>query len=421
MEIKTNNEIEKYKKYKNYCCPLCPKIPEILNFNEIENKILLKCHDHGEKIIHIHDYLNSMSQILDSNTEKNDYKCIKHNTPFELYCKTCEMDLCLKCNKESKSHLNHIKCKNEDIYPNRNEITLMTNRINIFLNEKDKLLKKLENLNDKIILYKTIIHGIENEKNNYIKNVNIKHIIYGKEINFPKIYKDTPVVPVPNIKKVNINEILNKESLDLIKQKNNLSLLYKKAGDEFIFSLFNNSLNDIIKENNIQILEDISFLDTSVIQNLEIINLKGNRIQTIDFLSKHNFPKLEFLCLNDNEIKDISPLKEMNAPLIKQLYLSKNKINCIKVFEEIKMKDLQILWLSDNEIASIEPFKNAKLQKLEKLGLNKNKINDIKAFKQIKCPILIELYINDNDIDYEIPENQAILNYLEGKIEDFYY
>ena len=169
-------------------------------------------------------------------------------------------------------------------YPNRNEITLMANRINIFLNEKDKLLKKLENLNDKNIIYKTIIHGIENEKNNYIKNVNIKHIIYGKEINFPKIYKDTPVVPVQNIKKINFNEILNKESLDLIKQKYNLSLLYKKAGDEFIFSLFNNSLNDIIKENNIQILEDISFLNTSVIQNSEIINLKGNRIQTFDFL-----------------------------------------------------------------------------------------------------------------------------------------
>ena len=63
----------------------------ILNYNKIENKILLKCRDHGEKIIHIHDYLNSISQILDNNTAQKEYKCIKHYASFELYCKTCEI------------------------------------------------------------------------------------------------------------------------------------------------------------------------------------------------------------------------------------------------------------------------------------------------------------------------------------------
>ena len=426
MEKKLNNEginekSIKTKKYKNYCCLLCSEIPEILNFNEIENKILLKCHNHGEKIVDIHDYLNSISQKSDKYNDKKENKCIKHNIPFELYCKTCEMNLCLKCNNENNSHLNHIKYKNEDVYPNINEITLITNRINIFINEKNKLLKKLEILNDKIILYETILHSIENEKNNFIKNINVKHIIYGKEINLPKIFKDTPNIPIPKINKEILSKIINNKTLELMKEKKTLSLLYKNSGNEFLFSLFNNHLNDIIKENNFQMLEDISFLDANIIKNLQIINLKGNKIKSINFLSHQNLNNLEFLCLNDNEIKDISPLKDLNFPLIKQLYLSKNKITSIKVFEEIKMRNLQILWLSDNNIKSIEPFKKSYLQKLEKLGLNKNKIENIGVFKQIKCPLLIELYINDNDINYEIKENKEVILYLEEKIEDFYY
>ena len=421
MEKNLDNKYMKIPaKVNYYSCPFCTNIPEILYLDEIYNNISFKCPNHGKEIIDIHSYLESMAKTLNSSKERNKNKCNTHNLPYELYCKTCELNLCLKCNTENKKHLNHIKYKNTDLYPNNNEKTFLKNKLNIYLDEKIKLLKKLEIINDKIIFYEMIINGIEKESNNYYKNINAKHLIYGLDINITKTYKDAPT-PIPYIKKLKIDEIINKNMLDSIRDKKELYLLNSKIGDGFAFHLFNDSLIDIIKENDIKITEDISCLNTSILNNLKIINLKGNNISSLDFFVNSHFSNLEFLCLNDNNIVNLEPLKQMNSSLIKQLYLSKNKINSIKIFEDIKMNNLQILWLSDNNISSIDSFKKSRLRKLEKLGINKNQIKNINVFKYAKFPLLMELYINDNDIDYEIPENIEIIKILENKIEDFFY
>lgn len=406
-------------KYYNYCCPFCSTIPEILNYNENDNNILLKCKNHGKNLINIHDYLKSIDKAINTYEVNDDNFCMKHQLNFSLYCKTCETNLCYKCNNENKEHLNHIKYKNEDFYPNSNEIALIMNKINIYINEKSKLLQKLENLNDKIKFYDTIINAIQKGTTNFYKNINVKHVIYGENVILDKLYKDKPITKKKN--QLKLNDIINKQSIDLIKNQYELNLLYKKVGDDFLFSLFNNTFLDFIKQNGDIIREDISFINTNFLQKMKILNLKGNKIESLNFLSNKIFYNLELLNLNDNDIKTIEPLKEMNAPLIKQLYLSKNKINSIKPLEEIKMNNLQILWLSDNNIISIDSFKNCNLRKLEKLGINKNKINNIKVFKYTKFPLLLELYINDNNIDFELPENKEIVELLEKKIEDFFY
>ena len=405
--------------YNSYCCPSCSNIPEILYLNEIDNNILLRCPTHGKKIINIHNYLELMSKILDTSQIINKNICSIHNNPFTIYCKTCEMSLCIKCS-EDKTHFNHKKYKNEDIYPDSIEIKYLMNKINIYLDEKKNLLQKLENLNDKIIFYETIIDSINNEKTNYYKNINIKHILYGEKVEITKVYNDN-IISLPKFQKLKLDNIINDKMIDIIKNKNEFNLLNKKTGDEFIFSVFNFPLIDFIKENKIKIKQDINFLNKINMNNIKSINLRGNKIESLKFLSNQNFGNLELLSLSDNDIKDIEPLKLMNAPLIKQLFLSKNKINSIKPFEEIKMKNLQILWLSDNNIISIEPFKNSNLLKLEKLGLNKNKINNIEVFKYIKFPLLMELYINDNNIDLESSINREIIEKLENKIDEFYY
>ena len=418
LDKKTINK--RPQKFKNYCCPFCLEIPEILNFDEINNNISLKCPTHGKNIINNNSYLELISKLLASSKNENNNICNKHKKNFEIYCKTCEMNLCINCIHENKDHLNHLKFKILDICPSTNEIIFINNKINIFLEEKEKLIKKLENLNNKIIFFDTILNGIEKDTTNYFKNINVKHLIYGEDIDFMKIYKETSE-PLLDIKKIKIDEIFNEKTIDFIKNKNELLLINKKARDEFISPLFNNSLIDIINENHIKLKIDISFLNENILQNLKVINLKGNKIESLNFLSNKNFHNLEFLGLNDNNIKDIEPLKQLNAPLIKQIYLSKNNIDSIKAFENIKMNYLQILWLSDNSITSIDSFKNCHIQKLEKLGMNKNKINNIKVFKYAKFPLLMELYINDNDIDYEISENKEVIKMLENKIEDFFY
>ena len=407
-------------KFPNYCCPSCSEIPEILNFNENDSKILLKCQKHGKKLMNIHDYLKSIDKILKSCKIKSENQCSKHNLPLDLFCKTCEINLCLKCNDENKNHSNHIKYKSEDIYPNSNEIALIMNKINIYINEKYKLLLKLVNLNDKIIFYDTIINAIQRESTNFYKNINVKHIIYGEEINLNKMYKDKSLEKME--KKLNIDDIINKNTIDLIKNKNELNLLNKKTGDDFLLSLFNNNLNDIIKQNNNTINKDIMQINKNILEKLKIINVKGNKMRYLNFLSNKTFYNLELLILNDNKITNIEPLKEMNAPLIKQLFLSKNNINSIKPLEYLKMNNLQILWLSENDIFSIDTFKNCNLKKLERLGLNKNKINNIKVFKKpFPFPLLIELYINDNNINFESSENQEIIEMLEKRVKDFFY
>ena len=128
------------------------------------------------------------------------------------------------------------------------------NKINIYINEKNKLLKKLENLNDKIIFYDTIINAIQNGSENFYKNINVKHVIYGEDINLTKVYKDKPIQKVKKI--IKLDDIINKNFIDLIKNKNELNLLYKKTEDDFLFSLFNNNLFDIIKQNGNIIKED---------------------------------------------------------------------------------------------------------------------------------------------------------------------
>ena len=411
LKTKNNNHI-------NYCCPFCPKTPEILYFNEIDDSILFICPEHGKKKMDIHEYLELMPKVLDSSKNIEDKNCKIHNESFILYCKNCEMNICNKCSQD-KSHLNHIKYKIEDIYPNNYEITLIANKMNIFIEEKNKLLNQLEKISDKIKFYDIIIKSIEKETSSYLRNINVKHLIYGQDIDLTKAVHDTNNISPTVINKLNLDKIINDKMLSLIKNKGELNLLNNEEG--VILHIFNNSLMDIIKDNNIKLRIDINFLKSYNLENLKIINLKGNKIKSLKFLSNKKFNNLEFLGLNNNDIMSIDPLIQMEAPLIKELYLSKNKIDSINALEKIKMKDLQILWLSNNNIISIDSLKKSNIRKLERLGLNKNKISDISVFKYAKFPLLIELYLNDNNIDFDSNINKEIIDKLETKMEDFYY
>ena len=82
-------------------------------------------------------------------------KCSQHkNEPYVYYCFTCEENLCQKCIKElEKQHENHIKYNIESLRPNNNEILLVKNKINIYLEKKNEYLKIIKNLDDKISFY----------------------------------------------------------------------------------------------------------------------------------------------------------------------------------------------------------------------------------------------------------------------------
>ena len=98
--------------------------------------------------------------------------------------------------------------------------TIFDNLLSNFMRYADKNIKITARQN-KIILYNTILNGIKKDSTNYYKNINVKHLIYGEDIILPKIYKETPD-PFLNINKLKMDEIFNKNTIDLVKLKSEL-------------------------------------------------------------------------------------------------------------------------------------------------------------------------------------------------------
>ena len=178
-----------------------------------------------------------------------------------------------------------------------------------------------------------------------------------------------------------------------------------------------NTIYDILKSSG-KIKEPTEIIN---LKNIKILNLRGNKLTSLNFISNKNFPFLEILSLNDNEINSISNLKSVSFPLLKELYLAKNKIENIDVLAELKTPNLTILWLANNNIVSIDIFEKVNFPNLLKLSLGKNQIKNINVFSKnrAKLPQLYELYLNDNE--FEINNFSKIIDSLFLKIKQFYY
>ena len=408
-----------FHKFDCYSCPFCSSLPEILQYNEGNNTIKLKCKKHGENTLEIKEYMDKMINWENASEIKLNNKCNIHNELYSFYCKDCEENICNKCMKESKNHENHIKYEINSLRPNNTEITLIKERINICLQKKDELMRKIKNLNDKITFFDTLIYTYEKHAPNYFLNINIKHLLHGEKLNFDTI-KNTEYINELSKKEIfedfiKTNFIKATEGLNQINLKNMntgnelLEYVFKGLEDTTIFRTL--KFGGKIKEPK----EVISF------KNIKILNLRGNNISSLKFLSGKSFPNLDILSLNDNQIESIDKLKNISFPLLSELYLSKNKINNIDVLSELKIIKLRKLWLSDNCVTSIDILEKVKFPELVQLGLNKNKINNISVFenKKVKFPQLYELYLNDNDFNKE--DFLEILKELYRKVEEFYY
>ena len=425
MNITKNNSFlftseNLFHKYDGYCCPYCTNLPEILSFNEGNGIIKFKCKKHGENNLDFQEYLDQMQKYITVSEVNSKNKCIEHqNENYSNYCITCQENICGKC---LKKHENHIIYNIESLRPNNNEILLIKNKINIYLQQKTELMKKLKILEDKINFIDTLLHSFEKKKPNYYLNINIKHLLYGEKINLDEIVKDFKQKSgqiESEIKKEAFKDFVKNNFIEATKGMNKLDIKNKNLGNSLITDLINGIENSTI----FKILKFGGKItnpkEIISIKNIKFLNLRGNKLTNIDFLLKKDFTSLEILSLNDNEIESIDNLKQIDLPVLKELYLTKNKISSIDALTEIKSKKLQILWLSENNISSIEPLANVNFPQLRKLGLNKNKIKDINIFKKVKFPQLFELYINDNEFD--IDNFYEIIEKLSLKVREFYY
>ena len=402
-------------KFNSYCCPSCSALPEILNYSEGSGTIKLDCKTHGIMTLDLQEYLEKLEK---KGQRQFNNKCKTHNEKYVFYCRECKENLCEKCLDDSthKNHKNSIY-EIKSLNPNNNELFLLNDRINSYLQKKDQLIKMIKNLDDKITFYDTLINSYEIQEPNYLLNINLKHLLYGEKLNFDEIKNI-------NFKKeksqtMNINDFIKTHFVEGTKGLNQLTLINKNIKNELMQELINNIDNNnifnILKNNNL-IKEP---KDVISLKSIKMLNLRGNKITSLNFLAGKQFPNLKILSLNDNEIGSIDILKDISCPSLQELYLAKNKINDIRVLSQVKMKNLSILWLSDNSITSIDVFENVDFPQLLKLGLNKNKITDISVFSKKKFPQLYELYLNDNE--FEMNNFSKVIEILFIKIKKFYY
>ena len=253
-------------------------------------------------------------------------------------------------------------------------------------------------------------------------NINVKHLILGEKIDLDEIVKDFHIksgYAAIEEKKEIFDDFVKNNFLKVTEGMNQLNLLNKNFGDEFITNLMNGiESNHIYKI--LQLAKKINNpKEIITFKNIQYLNLRGNNLTNIDFMRGRDFTSLEILSLNNNEINSIDILKYISCPLLRELYLSRNKISSIDVLKDLKIKKLQILWLSENNISSIDVLDKVEFPQLRKLGLSKNKINNIDVFNNTKFRQLYELYLNDNEFDLDM--NYEIIEKISLKIKEFYY
>ena len=235
-----------------YTCPKCPLSPQLLSVNKISGKIKINCLNHGEQEIHISKAIQeltknnnfnaicnicqkknnnldlSLKYCLECNKifcknclnkhekhEKNNTmliigdvncKCNLHSEDFCCFCYQCNKSICHIC-IANKEHLFHKKdFLNEIISKDINQKYIFS--INkIFKKEKERLLKKVEELDNLIRLNELLMNSYKNYPKDYNFIKNIDNLL---NKNILKEYKD---------------DVLKKKSSDKFNKSNDIYLL----------------------------------------------------------------------------------------------------------------------------------------------------------------------------------------------------
>ena len=104
------------------------------------------------------------------NYDLQNYLCLKHNKAYATYCKSCNSNICIKCQKE---HIKHDILLYGEILSDKDELLNklldLRNEIDIFNNNINDIISKLNNVKNNIeILYKIFYNMAEKYDEKYI-------------------------------------------------------------------------------------------------------------------------------------------------------------------------------------------------------------------------------------------------------------
>ena len=413
--------------YLNFTCDLCKKNCQ-KGFLGNKDKMFRYCYDCKQTICHqclkTHKPLEH-THIVPIN-KLND-KCEKHlGEDFTLYCHNCHKNICIQCNSEEE-HKTHKKELLSDIEPSREEIKKAKNKREDLIKVQNEIKKQLENINNLIYLYDTIINTFQEHKTNYnhIHNVDdlieiVKLTDKDKEIEeYKRQIED--LLSRNDLQNDYLSQLNKKYNTELTEQDietgEEICLNCKNIDDDGLKLLCSINFKSIkvlhLSDNNISNIESLA---TAPFRQLKELYLFGNNISNIEVLERFPFKTLEKLNLGANMIEDISVFSKVPFRKLKVLELWENNISNIDVLSEVPFKRLRELSLSNNKIADLKALQHVSLRRLEKLSLHDNLISNIDVLTEIQFKRVQRLYFENNKVDYTLEQNKKVIEELK-KIE----
>ena len=407
MEEHFMKKLEEDVNENNFICKKCLSVPLIENITDIYIKG--SC-DHlvFSEILPSHFYSRfptvESKHMFDKSMVIKDLKCGKHNEVFAYYDTDCEINLCEKCISTINDHKNDTKI-NFDEYDILFKKKYITNNLETFLKQKYNDIIELET-NDDFAQKNSKIPSYESKR--------ISEIIYLNEIikTILNAYKEFPCYKhYANIE--NIYKYIKEEEKLTFFKVNNKNELIDKLNDKD----YNNILSIIIKGQSFDLentlnkwAENNNFKTVLKFSNLKEINLRENKIKTIEFLSRFKLPNLQILDLSDNFLGDElnNYIKKLDLPELRDLNLYKNNLENYQIFDKFKyFPNLKILYIGLNKFSkginrdSIIEETKFDLSSLETIGLTKiwSDEDGVKDLKYFKFKNLQEIYLSGNNIN----------------------
>ena len=281
-------------------------------------------------------------------------------------------------------------------YPNYNLIETIE-KLYIFLFFKTETLKSIEEIK-KTNAFENIISIIIKKEN--LQNLDIfcnLNLINLKNLILPN-NNIVDISPLKNAKLANLEYLslefnkINDQNIPVLKELN-----FKKLNK---LNLFGNNLTNLEFFKNLNSFENLSILyvgnnkfvnnfsenrENNANSNFNINNYNLSQIKEIGltkgafsdkfklYLSEINFNNLEIIILNKNGLNSLSFTEQLECPNLFEIYLNDNYIS--EFIPLIKFKTLKIIELENNKIENIDNLDTllGKLLFLEKINLKGNK------------------------------------------------
>ena len=157
------------------------------------------------------------------------------------------------------------------------------------------------------------------------------------------------------------------------------------------------------------LLEGVLELNKCNFEQLKVLDLHGNALQSIDAAGLPQLNSLRVLNLADNKLNTL-PWQSLPTSTLAELNISKNRFSGVLLPSVMALDQLRTLDASFNEFQKLSDDDEPSLPSLRSLILTGNKFNDLPSFT--KTIQLITLEVADNQIS-EMPQDLLILESLK--------